>query len=66
MWGGGSRAQLVTAANCTAPTLAFWATSNGEFVTYVPGTTISAVNATFITLYPNGVPAATPLIVRCN
>jgi hypothetical protein len=67
VWGGGTRAQLVAAANCTAPTLSFWATSAGEFVTYVPGTQIAAVNAGFDALFgPVNIPANTPLVSRCT
>jgi hypothetical protein len=67
VWGGGTRAQLVAAAKCTAPTLAFWATAGGEFVTYVPGTQIAAVNAGFDTLYgPTNIPPNTPLVSRCT
>ena len=67
VWGGGTRTQLIAASACTAPTLAFWATSNGEFITYVPGTTVAAVNASFDTLFgATNIPAATPLVARCN
>jgi hypothetical protein len=67
VWGGGTRAQLVAAAKCTAPTLAFWATSAGEFVTYVPGTQIAAVNAGFDALFgPVNIPPNTPLVSRCT
>jgi len=67
VWGGGTRTQLIAASACTAPTLAFWATSNGEFITYVPGTTVAAVNASFDTLFgPTSIPVATPLVARCN
>ena len=42
---GGTITQLVSAANCTAPTLAFWTIVNGDFVGYIPGAQIAAVNA---------------------
>ena len=58
---------VVTASGCPAASAAFWATVNGNFVTYVPGTTITAVNADFLAASPNGIlPAATPLIAKCK
>lgn len=63
---GGPIASLVTASGCPAGTAAFWATVNGNFVTYVPGTTITAVNADFMAAFPNGIPAGTPLIGKCK
>ena len=47
-------------------TAAFWATVNGDFVTYVPGTTITAVNAAFNAAFPNGLPSGTPLTGKCK
>ena len=47
--------------------MALWATVNGNFVTYVPGTTITAVNADFLAAFPGGIlPAGTPLIGKCK
>ena len=58
---------VVTASGCPSASAAFWATVNGNFVTYVPGTTITAVNADFLAASPNGIlPAATPLIAKCK
>jgi len=38
----------------------------GSFVTYVPGTTIAAVNAAFLAQFPDGaVPTGTALIGKC-
>ena len=38
-----------------------------ERVRYIFGTTISAVNAAFLAVFPNGeIPAGTPLIVACD
>jgi hypothetical protein len=46
--------------------MALWATSGGNFVTYIPGTTIGAVNAAFLALFPGGtVPAGTAFIGKC-
>ena len=66
VFGGGTTDQLVTASGCAAATSSFYATNAaGEFVTFVPGTTIAAVNAAFTTLYATGIPANTALIGKC-
>ena len=63
----GRIADIVVASGCPAATSAFWATINGDFVTYVPGTAISAVNEAFLRAFPNGVlPASTPLVGKCS
>lgn len=67
VFAGGSNAQLVASVACSASTLTFWATNAaGEFDTYVPGVSIAAVNAGWNARFPNGVPANTPLIGRCQ
>jgi hypothetical protein len=63
---GGPVSSLVAASGCPAGTAAFWATVNGNFVTYVPGTSIAAVNADFMAAFSAGVPAGTPLIGKCK
>ncbi len=63
---GGPVSGLAAATSCPAGTAAFWATVNGEFVTNVPGTTISAVNAAFNAAFPNGIPAGTALLGKCK
>ena len=63
---GGPVSGLAAATGCPAGTAAFWATVNGEFVTNVPGTTISAVNAAFNAAFPNGIPAGTALLGKCK
>ena len=68
VFGGGSFEQLVSAAACRATTTAaFWSTNAaGNFVTFVPSTTVGAVNAGFAAQFPTGsIPANTPLIGRC-
>ena len=65
VFGGGTTDQLVTASGCAKATSSFYATVGGEFVTFVPGTTIAAVNAAFTTLYAAGIPANTALIGKC-
>jgi len=67
VFGGGTIQQLVAATGCPTASMALWATVGGNFVTYVPGTTIGAVNADFLTTFPNGViPAGTPFIGKCR
>jgi hypothetical protein len=67
VYSGGSVDQLVTAAACNQPGLAFWATVNGEFVIYLPGTQIAAVNADFLTAFPGGVlPSGSALVAKCT
>ncbi len=66
VFGGGTTAQLVTASKCPAATAAFFATTAGGFVVYVPGTTIAAVNADFLALFPAGnIAAGTAFLGKC-
>ena len=46
--------------------MAVYATLAGFFITYVPGTTITAVNAAFNAAFPNGLPSGTPLTGKCK
>lgn len=67
VFSGGTNQELVTASTCTSTTSAFWATdATGEFVVYVPGTSVSAVNAGWNSMFPAGLPANTPLIGKCS
>jgi hypothetical protein len=65
---GGSTASLLAAAGCptSSTSAAFWVAVNGEFIAYVPGTRVTAVNAAFLALYGNGIPSGTVLIGRCR
>jgi hypothetical protein len=65
VFGGGTNEQLVTASGCPEETAVFWATSNGAFVTFVPGSDVSVVNDAWNALFPSGIPATTGLIGRC-
>ncbi len=57
---------VVTATGCPAASMSLFATVGGSFVTYVPGTTIAAVNAAFLAQFPDGaVPTGTALIGKC-
>jgi hypothetical protein len=67
VFGGGPLSQLVQASGCPAETAAFWTTTaSGDFVIYVPGTSIAAVNAGWFARFPDAVPASTPLVGRCR
>jgi len=67
VYSGGTNQQLVTASGCTGTTTAFWATdAAGQFVVYVPGTSVGAVNAGWNSMFPAGVPSNTPLIGKCS
>lgn len=62
----GSLAQLVAASGCPEATMSLYATVDGGFVTYVPGTAIAVVNAAFLALYPGGnLPAGAGFVGRC-
>lgn len=64
VFGGGTVAQLVTASG-VGNSGALYATVGGNFVPYVPGTTIAAVNADFLAAFPGGnVPANTAFVGR--
>jgi hypothetical protein len=67
VFGGGSFDELIAAAGCATGNVAFWATdSTGNFIVFVPGTTNTAVNASFNARFPNrAIPPTTPLVGRC-
>lgn len=66
VFGGGSFSQLVTAANCPGNQVAFWTTSNGRFVPFIPAAEVQAANAAFSAIYPgHTIPPNTPLVGRC-
>jgi hypothetical protein len=66
VFGGGTSADLVAASGCPTASSAFWASSGGNFVTYVPGTSIGAVNQAWLAMFASGIPSGTPLIGRCR
>lgn len=67
VFSGGTNQQLVTASGCTGTTTAFWATdAAGQFIVYVPGTSVAAVNAGWNAMFPAGLPSNTPLIGKCS
>jgi hypothetical protein len=67
VYSGGTEAQLLAASGCPGATATFWASDGaGGFVTFVPGTAISAVNVLWFTQFTLGVPPNTPLLGRCR
>jgi hypothetical protein len=63
---GGDVEELVEATGCPRASMALYATLDGGFVTYVPGTTVGAVNAAFLTLFAGGrIGANTAFVGRC-
>ena len=66
VFGGGSGEQLVTATGCPRQAAAFWATASGNFVAFIPASTVAVVNQAWAQLFPRGVPAGTPLLGRCG
>lgn len=66
VFGGGTFSQLVGAAGCPGGQVAFWTTSNGRFVPFIPRAEVQAANAAFEAIYPNEtIPPNTPLVGRC-
>jgi hypothetical protein len=67
VFGGGTMPQLVQAAGCEGGRGAFWVTSPlGEFVTYVAGTLVSAVNAAWFAFFPDDIPPNQPMMGSCR
>lgn len=63
--GGGTEA-LITALACPLPNLAMWASApDGTLVQYTMNRP-AFVNASWTALFPEGLPAMTPLLVRCD
>lgn len=66
VYGGGPKDELVTASGCPKESAAFWASKEGEFVTFIPAATVAVVNAAWDEMFPGGMPAGTALIGRCS
>jgi hypothetical protein len=62
----GTISQVVAATGCSTATMALWITEAGAFLTYVPGTTVSAVNAEFLA-HTDGanIPQDQAFVARC-
>jgi len=66
VYSGGSTADLVAAVACPLPNVGIWAsTPDGNLVQYTPGRPAFAT-ASWTALFPSGLPALTPLLVRCD
>ncbi len=68
MFGGGTTQALVastTGAGCTATSLAMWVIEAGKFVGYIGGAP-AIVNADWEKKFAAGIPANTPVIIRCG
>jgi hypothetical protein len=66
VFGGGTYGQLVSASGCPGARVVFWVTRGGEFLVFVPGTAVAAVNSGFQAAFPNdSIPANTVLLGRC-
>jgi len=66
MFGGGTNAELVVGAACGTTSATFWVTVAGRFVGYIPAALVPSVNAEWNAQFPSGIPANTPMIVRCR
>jgi len=67
VFGGGTYQQLVVASRCDVSQVVFWITREGQFLIFVPGSAVGAVNAPFVAALPNDfIPYGTPLLGRCQ
>ena len=66
MFGGGTNAELVSAAGCGTTSATFWVTVQGRYVGFIPAAGLPGVNAEWNATFPDGIPANTPMIVRCR
>lgn len=68
MFGGGTTQALVastTGAGCTAASMAMWVIDAGKFIGYIAGAP-AIVNADWEKKFTTGIPASTPVIIRCG
>ena len=73
IWGGGDGDLLLSASNCGSLTsrARFWVSQvtagHGEFIVYIPATSVGAVNARWFARFPGGfVPSGTVLLATCG
>jgi len=66
VFGGGTNEELVAAAGCQPENVAFFVADDGALVGFIPAAQVALVNARWNALYPDGLPANVPLIVRCG
>ncbi|MEZ4552829.1 MAG: hypothetical protein R3B59_02890 [Dehalococcoidia bacterium] len=63
---GGAVDDLVTSTGCPVETMVLYFTVNGSFVTFIPGTSVAAVNASFLLTFPGGsLPERTGFLGKC-
>ena len=63
---GGAIDDLVTSTGCPVSTMVLYFTMNGTFVTFIPGSSVGAVNASFLLAFPGGsLPAKTAFLGKC-
>ena len=66
VFSGGTTEELIEAIGCPLPTLAMWAsTSSGSLVQYTVGRP-AFVNAAWTSMFTNGLPELTPLLLKCE
>ena len=66
VFGGGTNQQLLTASGCSAALAVFWTTNaQGVWIGYIPSVPVAVLNAAWTALFPNGIPAGTPIFARC-
>lgn len=66
VFGGGTDDDLVAATGCSRAALRIWASRpDGQIVPFVPGASVSQVNAAWDALFPFGVPAGIALLGQC-
>lgn len=65
VFSGGTADALLAATGCPRQTAAFWTTTAGRFVVYIPATTVAAVNADWRALYPTALPANAAILGKC-
>lgn len=63
---GGPVDELVTSTGCPVQTMVLYFTVNGSFVTFIPGSSVAAVNASFLLAFPGGsLPPSTGFLGKC-
>ncbi len=67
VFSGGTYDDLVRASGCPVARVAFWVTSGGQFLVYVPASAVAAPNAAFEAAFPSRtISSLTVLIGRCT
>lgn len=66
VFSGGTVDALLTATGCPRANAAFWTTSAGRFVVYIPATTVIAVNADWRAFYPSTLPVNAAILGKCR